>query len=331
MNSSSNKLLCIAKTKQNKQCKFRACNLEQSDKYCKIHYNIFLKNQVKTDKLSIINIDTKKNIFNIPVNTNRKDYCYFINEIIIIQKYLRRYITTLYISERGISIFNKKLCTNESDFLTMELLKNISNTNYFSFKHNNHTWGFDILTFKEITSKNLKNPYNTLNIPDKIKTRFNKLLSKIEKKKKIELEKIEIIDEYISIQQECIEIFQMIDNLKNYTKCKWFLDLNIIQLKELYKQMEDIWNYRLNLSSSEKLNYITNGNLFKLPVCKVMKISDINKLRRILLANFRKLVTEGNTISDRSTASQWILSGLTLVNLDARNTLPWLFQSANIY
>ena len=31
------------------------------------------------------------------------------------------------------------------------------------------------------------------------------------------------------------------DNLKQYTQCSWFLDLvNILQLKELYKQLEMI-------------------------------------------------------------------------------------------
>ena len=121
------------------------------------------------------------------------------------------------------------------------------------------------------------------------------------------------------------------DNLKNYTKCKWFMELNIYELKELYKQMEDIWNYRLNLSENEKKNYVSTGKLFILPVFKFLKINNINKLRKILLDNFRKLITEGKTISDRTTASQWILSGLTLVNYDARDSLPWLFQSANIY
>ena len=121
------------------------------------------------------------------------------------------------------------------------------------------------------------------------------------------------------------------DNLKNYTKCKWFLDLNTAYLKELYKQMEDIWNYRLNLSDSDKLRYVKNGKLFEMSVTKYYKINNINRLRKILLYNFRKLVTEGVTESDRSTASQWILSGLTLVSIDARNTFPWLFQSANIY
>ena len=51
-------------------------------------------------------------------------------------------------------------------------------------------------------------------------------------------------------------------------------------------------------------------------------------LAYILLNEFKRLLTEGKTIGDRTTASHWILSGITLVNRDARNALPWLYQSA---
>ena len=39
-------------------------------------------------------------------------------------------------------------------------------------------------------------------------------------------------------------IFHRIDLLGNYTDVNWFLDLNIYQLKTLYREAEDIWNYR---------------------------------------------------------------------------------------
>ena len=95
--------------------------------------------------------------------------------------------------------------------------------------------------------------------------------------------------------------------------------------------MEDLWNYRLNLTNSQKLNYTSDGKLFILNVHKFNKINSKCKMSNIILDEFNRLVTEGKTESDRSTACQWILSGLTLVNQDARNSLPWLFQSANIY
>ena len=33
--------------------------------------------------------------------------------------------------------------------------------------------------------------------------------------------------------------------LNNYVDVNWFLNLNRVQLKKLYRNAEDIWNYRI--------------------------------------------------------------------------------------
>jgi hypothetical protein len=147
-------------------------------------------------------------------------------------------------------------------------------------------------------------------------------------KKTIKLTKPVILDTNLQIQQKCISIFQEMDKLKNYTKCKWLLELNLDSLKKLYKEMEDLWNYRLNLSNEEKKKYVSDGKLFTIEIYKIKKIKNKAKLSNIILNEFEKLVMGGQSFSDKSTACQWILSGLTLVHNDARETLPWLYQSA---
>ena len=93
--------------------------------------------------------------------------------------------------------------------------------------------------------------------------------------------------------------------------------------------MEDIWNYRLQLSSEDKLKYTKDGKLFTIEIHKINKITDKYKLSSIILDEFEKLICDGKSDSDKATACQWILSGLTLVHQDARDTLPWLYQSAS--
>ncbi len=331
----------VKKGGSNFRCKNKAKKFEDINKYCGIHYKTYLKGNIVnfsnclpcdiinnfSDSLNIKINNTKREII---IKNRRNDYFDSLNEIILIQKYVRKFIVINNIKVRGSAVYNRKLCNNDTDFLSMIPIDEIPIKDFFSFK-DKHIWGFNIVSLKEIINNNMNNPYNTLEISEKVKIRFRKLINQIEKDRKIEIKKPVIVDRNIHIQQECIEIFQLMDNLKNYTKCRWFLDLKILQLKELYKQMEDIWNYRLNLSEDQKKKYVTDGKLFIMPVSKFYKINDINKLRTILLGNFKKMVTEGKTDSDKATASQWILSGLTLVNLDARDTLPWLFQSANIY
>ena len=116
-----------------------------------------------------------------------------------------------------------------------------------------------------------------------------------------------------------------------YTQCKWFLDLNIAQLKELYKQVEDIWNYRAELKNEDKLKYVKDGKLFVKKINEINAIKSKNQLIHPLLDDFYKLVTEGETKSDCQTGALWILSALTIVSFDARASMSWLFQSANVY
>jgi hypothetical protein len=52
-----------------------------------------------------------------------------------------------------------------------------------------------------------------------------------------------------------LNVFQKIDLLNvtaGGTHTRWFTDLNLLQLKMLYKILEDIWNYRAELSSDKK-------------------------------------------------------------------------------
>ena len=232
---------------------------------------------------------------------------------------------------RGISVYNRKLCNNDTDCLSLKSIEDIPNKDFYSYKDSNgHYWGFDLITIKECINNDVGNPYNTLPFSDEVKDNINAIESKMNKPIKLELPKIQSLA--VRVEQRCVELFQQMDSLKNYTKCDWFLDLSILGLKKLYKEMEDLWNYRLQLSNNEKLRYVKNSdvNLFSLKEFQnIKKINNKHTLANILLNSFEKLINDGQTDSDKATACQWILSGLTLVNEDARNTLPWLYQSAH--
>lgn len=304
--SSNNYCTAIVK-KTNQRCKNK-CKFEN---LCTIHFKVKRKNQCV-----VVN--------NYYLDTNA------INACILIQKIIRSFIVQTNIKQRGISCYARHLCNNKTEFMKFTSINSIKISEYFGFVENGLHWGFDILSFKMILNKNMKNPYTTHEITELNKNKFSRLIFKIEKIKKVEMNDIIPNNKYISIQQECVRIFQIMDTLKNYTKCKWFLDLNLCQLKELYKQLEDIWNYRLNLSTLEKFKYTNDGKLFKMNVKNFYKINNIHTAQTILLSEFERLVTEGKSESDKCTASQWILSALTLVHEDARISLPWLYQSASL-
>lgn len=324
---------CWARLSSNKsrQCK----NNPKCNHFCGVHHSGFLKGKVITifDDLGINNSDNIKPVIKkVPsIDYSNRDYSIFMDNIVTIQKYIRGFIVRNNIKIRGISVYNRKLCNNDTDCLSLKSIEDIPNKDFYSYKDSNgHYWGFDLVTIKECINNNVGNPYNTLPFTDEVKDSINAIESKMKKPIKLELPKIESVA--VKVEQRCVELFQQMDNLKNYTKCDWFLDLSILGLKKLYKEMEDLWNYRLQLTNNDKLRYVKNSdvNLFTLKEFQnIKKINNKHTLSNILLNSFEKLINDGQTESDKATACQWILSGLTLVNEDARNTLPWLYQSAH--
>lgn len=332
VNNDFNKNLCWARltTNVHKQC---SCKPKPGKNFCGRHLKKAEQGKIKTI-FDIVNLPVKKKklIIKKKKKFTRSDSSISHSQIVKLQSFIRMAIVKINIKTRGIAVYLRYKCNNDTDCLSFDKIKDIPNKDMFTYRDtNNNYWAFRLNTLQEILKMNSNNPYNTLEIPVKVIEKFNRLLLKIKKYKKIEIVKEKIVDKHIRLQQKCIDIFQKMDNLKNYTKCEWFLSLNIAQLKELYKQMEDLWNYRLNLNNSQKLRYTSDGKLFTISVHKFNKLSSKCKASEILLHEFNRLVTEGQTESDKATACQWILSGLTLVNLDARNSLPWLFQSANVY
>ena len=78
---------------------------------------------------------------------------------------------------------------------------------------------------KELTSKlNLKDEDQLIN------------------KKKIKQSKSQMI------KQNTIDLFSDIDYCGYYCQPEWFLSLSMVYLKKLYKNLEDIWNYRLQIT-----------------------------------------------------------------------------------
>ena len=61
-------------------------------------------------------------------------------------------------------------------------------------------------------------------------------------KKSLELTKPHLTEEQ-KIRQYAIDVFHKFDSLDNYTDFRWFLNLTIHDLRNLWRKAEDVWNY----------------------------------------------------------------------------------------
>jgi hypothetical protein len=89
----------------------------------------------------------------------------------MIQKLFRGWILRTSLKLRGPAFKNRKLCVNDTDFVTMEPLLEIPNENFYSYMDNkNFIYGFNISSLIQLLKNNgrINNPYNRENIDSKI-------------------------------------------------------------------------------------------------------------------------------------------------------------------
>ena len=64
---------------------------------------------------------------------------------------------------------------------------------------------------------------------------------------------------------------------------EWFTKLTIYQLRKLWIQLEDIWNYRSELSFIRKEEIVPNIKMFPISVQTFYNLTNQNKMRKIIL------------------------------------------------
>jgi hypothetical protein len=151
---------------------------------------------------------------------------------------------------------------------------------------------------------------------------------------------IEITPEITNRQNRLIEIrekpiierinhlFTEIDGLGNYTNSSWFTNLDIRKYILLSRSLYDIWYFRSNLSR-EVRNYICpNQNPFDgvFPRATYNELS-LPQIQSACLTAIENIVYLGINDDYRKIGTFHVLSALTLVSNDARQAMPWLYES----
>lgn len=304
-------------------------------------YNELIYNNYNLDQLKMI-----AKIYKIKLNGKKEElinkiYCflYLSSHIINIQKIIRGNFVRKYISLHGPASLNRNICTNNTDFITMDPLNEISFHQFVSYKDKDgFIYGFDINSLHNLLLKkgvNSSNPYNRNLFPQNMFDNIKKIhtLSKIlniplnliyeDDTQKVSYEK--------SIELRIISLFQNIDNLGNYSNANWFFSLNRTELLRFVRELIDIWNFRAQLTSSiKRVICPPNGNPFiNININVMMNTENIWTIRKIIIEVMEKLVNTGIDNEYKSLGAYYILGALTLVNNEAAIAMSWLYQSFN--
>lgn len=265
-------------------------------------------------------------------------FLYLSHFITRIQKIMRGYLLRKYNKLHGPGFKNRHLCTNTTDFFTMDPLIELPNSQFYSFEDSDgFIYGFDLLSVYNLIYKcdgQIKNPYNRLPISSANIEKFRSLL-RLSRILKIPIcTEIKDINEEIStkksIELRALTLFQNIDSLGNYSNAQWFLTLEKLHMIKMIRELIDIWSYRAPLTMETKraicpplgnpFGRFTNYN-------QLQSTENIDEVRKHTLDILERFVNLGIDRDSQCLGAYYVLGALTLVSQDAATSLPWLYQA----
>jgi len=262
--------------------------------------------------------------------------------IIKIQKKFRGSMVRKLVVSYGPGLRNRKICTNETDFVSMDLLTEIPYNQFFSYKDvDGIIYGFELSSIYNLICKNMNintinkeitNPYNRQNIPEFVYDNIKQII-RLSKIVNIDIdliiEQTTNLSDDKTIELRALALFQNINSLGNYSDPSWFLSLNKPNLIKLVRELVDIWNYRLQISDETKRKICPpNGDPFRnMNIASILTESHLNNVKKLILELLEKFVNSGVDNDSKSLGAYYVLGALTIVNSQAATTIPWLFQS----
>lgn len=294
---------------------------------------------------------------------NLYNYLHKSKYAIIIQRVWRKYYIKVYNRLRGPARTNRTICVNETDFYTMEPLKDIPYLQFFSYcddekkKKNNVIYGFDILSlfmllkddYGQQDEERLRNPYTREPFPDNVKDNLfklirvsrrlgDKIMTKVEESKPSSPTTTTTGNMTFNIRENIVlrttNIFNEINDLGNYTLSSWFTNLGHPQLVRFIRELYDIWTYRANLNETIKREICPyTESLFRNIHInpQLLNTFPVESIRCLVLDIMEQLVKSGINRDSRYLGTNYVLCALTLVSAEAAEALPWLYQSVSYF
>jgi hypothetical protein len=273
----------------------------------------------------------------------RRLYEYCNNSIhpLKIQKVFRGHLYRRLHKIQGPALMNRNICTNDSDFFTMDSMSEIPVNQFYSYKDNDgFIYGFNIVSLHNLLLKEgnrASNPYNRNEFDNKLKENVSKMV-KISRILKIPIEieiKNEIMDPAKRMELKILELFQTMNLYGNYANSDWFIDLSKNQHIRFARELADIWNYRALLTNVKKQEICPpHGTPFLgTPYfANVVNNMSLNNLSNETIVKYNvqiieNLIKSALDIDNKMLGTFYVLSALTLVSQPAREAMPWLYDA----
>ncbi|NBO72178.1 MAG: hypothetical protein EBU66_16775 [Bacteroidetes bacterium] len=323
--------------------------------------------KIKNTKYSVVELRTLCKFYGVKKSGTKQEmttrlYTHLLQShfIVRIQRIFRKYISMKYRKLCGPGYLHTADCINDTDFYTFDRLADINPTELFTYRDiDDKIYGFHIASIYHLIISSyptILNPYNrkviTANIINKL---YEKLIygSLLGFRVSIKLDdsnndengatNTDVVNPSgggggggMSRERQeelfVVDLFQHINTLGNYSDSEWFNTLQREELIRFIRNLHDIWNYRANLSQDTKERICPPvGNPFVIQHAHVNMniitlLSDA-EIRTLCVSVIDKMTRRGITREDQCLGAFYVLATLTIVNQNARNALPWLYEA----
>ena len=339
--SANDYIKCISDKLEDKMTELGTCKLPKDETYIKCP---IYSNYIEVLKVNHPLSEIKKFASHYKLKTSgskREILCRIFTHLhfsvisMKIQRMVRGHIVRKYMVAHGPAYKERSLCTNDTDFMTMEPLTDLKVHYFISYKdEDGFIYGYDMVSLFNYFEKNMDvvtNPYNRKSFPKSFIGNFYSII-RISDCLKIDLNlniEVDIISPAQSVELRALDLFQKIDALGNYSDPQWFLSLTRNQLTKFMRELHDIFSYRAQLVGEVKRNICPpHGEPFyNVNLHYIQHSLDMTDIRNFVLSIMEKFVNNGINSDSKSLGAYYVLAALTLVNESAASSLPWLYQS----
>ena len=247
----------------------------------------------------------------------------------IIQRTFKIVLRLKAFKQQGPTVNNLQISENKTDLYSLEQIESIPRLYLWGYKDSNHHfWTFDIRSFTHMMSNGLKNPYTQLPLTEGAKQSLETRLVWLKNKG---YATIFLADSEMSAEKtfslRVLDVFMKFDFLGYHSKSEWFLDLDLDAQVNLYKEIYDLWNYRLTLTPELK-QQISPGlsDLIKYNPTRMRGRRELKWWRSLNIEILDALVSRASEKSNRSLGAMYSLTALCKVNQETADAYEWLCQ-----
>lgn len=136
----------------------------------------------------------------------------------------------------------------------------------------------------------------------------------------------------LEVERRIEESFSEINQLGNYANSNWLLQLNQPKIFSFIRMLKYIWDYRFNIPTELKSQLCQFGDPFHILQLRSLSLYmfDINQTIECCINVIDYFIYSGIDIECRRLGAMYVLIALTSVSVDARNNIPWLYETIRL-